>query len=102
MIIFVSGIPPHCDTHSAFLEPIVALSLGSDIVMEWNRQGNVEKESVHVSVLVPRRSILIMTGESRYGWTHGITPRKIDVVHNESGHLTTMKRHTRISFTFRW
>lgn len=98
----MTGIPVHCDTHSAFLEPIVALSLGSDIVMEWHRPGDTDTKPKHVSVLVPRRSILIMTGESRYGWSHGITPRKIDVVHNESGHLTTMKRNTRVSFTFRW
>lgn len=70
--------------------------------MEWNRKDMAPKASTHVSVLVPRRSILIMSGESRYGWTHGITPRKIDVVQNESGYLTTMKRNTRISLTFRW
>lgn len=71
--------------------------------MEWNRPAtNAQTKSMHASVLVPRRSMLIMTDESRYGWAHGITPRKIDVVQNESGHLTTMKRNTRISFTFRW
>jgi hypothetical protein len=26
----------------------------------------------HFAVLVPRRSLLIMTGEARYVWTHGL------------------------------
>lgn len=56
----------------------------------------------HASVFVPQRSLMIMSGESRYGWTHGITPKKIDVIHNDKGHLTTKERKTRISFTFRW
>lgn len=63
---------------------------------------NDEMNSAHKSLLVPRRSLMIMSGESRYGWTHGITPRKIDVFHNAAGHLTTMQRSTRVSFTFRW
>lgn len=33
-----------------------------------------------VAVLLPRRSVLVMSGESRYVWTHGIAPRKSDVV----------------------
>ena len=67
----------------------------------------------HSSVLLPRRSLLVMSGESRYKWTHGITPRKLDVVSDqdvasgESGvasqkeNLTLLHRDTRTSFTFR-
>ena len=67
----------------------------------------------HTSVLLPRRSLLVMSGESRYTWTHGITPRKLDVVsdqevtNGESGdaaqkdNLTLLHRATRTSFTFR-
>lgn len=102
------GIPAHVDTHSAFLDPITALSLGSDVVMEFrkpsmkNHSDNEAKEDQkHVSVFLPQRSLLIMSGESRYGWTHGITPRKIDVFQTKDGRLTTMNRRTRISFTFR-
>ena len=28
----------------------------------------------HVSVILPRRSLLVMTGESRYLWSHGSVP----------------------------
>ncbi|KAG8136923.1 hypothetical protein E2320_005470, partial [Naja naja] len=40
-----------------------------------------------VAVLLPQRSLLVMSGESRYLWTHGITPRKFDVVQASEGEL---------------
>ncbi|XP_062564046.1 alkylated DNA repair protein alkB homolog 8 [Armigeres subalbatus] len=89
------GIPPHVDTHSAFHEPIVSLSLGSDIVMDFR---NNEGRSLNVNL--PRRSLLLMTGESRLGWTHAITPRKTDTIRSKNG-LSIRKRELRISFTFR-
>lgn len=91
------GIPPHVDTHSAFLDPICSLSLGSEVVMEFRQPTS----GSHVNVLLPRRSMLIISGESRYGWTHGITPRKFDIVQALSG-LSLSKRSQRFSFTFRW
>uniref|UniRef100_A0A1A9ZNI5 Fe2OG dioxygenase domain-containing protein n=1 Tax=Glossina pallidipes TaxID=7398 RepID=A0A1A9ZNI5_GLOPL len=89
------GIPPHVDTHSAFLDPILSLSLKSDVVMDF-RNG-----AQKVSVILPRRSLLIMSGESRFNWTHGITPRLMDVVITTKGNLTVKKRKQRISLTFR-
>lgn len=88
------GIPPHVDTHSAFEDPIMSLSLNSDTVMEF------KSENEHLSILLPRRSLLIMSGESRYNWTHGITPRKFDIIPSTNG-LTVQKRDVRVSFTFR-
>ena len=55
----------------------------------------------HLSVLVPPRSLLVMTGESRYVWSHGITPRKSDIVPSAAGGLTLAARGVRTSFTFR-
>lgn len=92
------GIPSHVDTHSAFLDPIISLSLGSDVVMEFkNIEGTVSY------VFLPRRSMIVMSKESRYGYTHGITPRKFDIIPIAGGlkRLTVKKRETRISFTFR-
>ncbi|KAG8452956.1 hypothetical protein GDO86_004674 [Hymenochirus boettgeri] len=101
------GIPPHVDTHSAFEDEILSVSLGAEIVMDFRHpDGSV------VPVMVPRRSLLIMGGESRYLWTHGITPRKFDVVQasepqavgtvsDNIDKLTLSKRNTRTSFTFR-
>ncbi|XP_031564983.1 alkylated DNA repair protein alkB homolog 8-like [Actinia tenebrosa] len=103
------GIPPHFDTHSAFEDGIVSLSLGAKISMEFRHP-----DGHHVSVMLPRRSLLVMTQESRYLWTHGITPRKFDIVNeaqnlesstedkdDTASGLTQYERETRVSLTFR-
>lgn len=54
-----------------------------------------------LSVLLPPRSLLIMTTESRYVWSHGITPRKSDIVPSAEGNLNVVPRGVRTSFTFR-
>jgi len=98
------GIPPHVDTHSAFEDSILSLSLGSQVTMEFSHpNGDV------VPVLLPRRSLLCMKEEARYLWTHGIIPRKSDIVYTQDTdattspeqHLTLLERGTRISLTFR-
>ncbi|XP_011691611.1 PREDICTED: alkylated DNA repair protein alkB homolog 8 isoform X2 [Wasmannia auropunctata] len=88
------GIPSHIDTHSVFEDTILSLSLGSACVMIF------KKEDRKIDVLLPARSLLIMTGEARYAWTHGIGPRHSDVIETENG-TTTRERGTRVSFTFR-
>ncbi|KAJ7320144.1 hypothetical protein JRQ81_019655 [Phrynocephalus forsythii] len=101
------GIPPHIDTHSAFEDEITSLSLGAEIVMDFKHP-----DGQTLAVMLPQRSLLVMSGESRYLWTHGITPRKFDVVQASEGQrvgtvtadigdLTLNKRGTRTSFTFR-
>ncbi|KAM4702091.1 tRNA (carboxymethyluridine(34)-5-O)-methyltransferase ALKBH8 [Discoglossus pictus] len=101
------GIPPHIDTHSAFEGEIISLSLGAEIVMDFRHPNGCT-----VPVMLSRRSLLVMSGESRYLWTHGITPRKFDVVQasetqkvgtvsGNTEELTLNKRGTRTSFTFR-
>lgn len=88
------GIPPHIDTHSAFEDPFMSLSLQSDVIMKFKRGQKC------LSVNLPRCSLAIISGESRYAWTHGITPRKIDIIAKSSG-LSAVIRGTRISLTFR-
>ncbi|KAK1900289.1 Alkylated DNA repair protein alkB like 8 [Dissostichus eleginoides] len=93
------GIPPHVDTHSAFEDTIMSLSLGAKTVMEFRHPDGR----------------LVAVGESRFLWTHGITPRKFDMVPacepqsfgdttpdlRTSSNLTLSKRGTRTSLTFR-
>lgn len=62
------GIPPHVDTHSAFEEPIVSLSLFSDVVLELRNCANLCDS---IGILLPRRSLMIMKGASRYRYKHG-------------------------------
>ncbi|XP_065207939.1 alkylated DNA repair protein alkB homolog 8 [Planococcus citri] len=88
------GIPFHVDTHSAFDDYILSLSIGSDIVMEFK---NAQERC---SLLLQRKSLLIMSDASRYVWSHGIVPRKYDIIENDAK-LTTQARGERISFTFR-
>ncbi|XP_074938373.1 tRNA (carboxymethyluridine(34)-5-O)-methyltransferase ALKBH8 isoform X3 [Phalacrocorax aristotelis] len=102
------GIPPHIDTHSAFEDEIISLSLGAQIVMDFKHP-----DGHTVAIMLPRCSLLVMAGESRYLWTHGITPRKYDVIQASElgqkvgtitadvGDLTLNRRETRTSFTFR-
>ncbi|KAL5011567.1 hypothetical protein ScPMuIL_010118 [Solemya velum] len=90
------GIPPHVDTPSAFEDGLMSLSLGSQAVMEFHHP-----DGAHLSVLLPPRSLVIMTGESRYIWSHAITPRKSDIISTAERGLTLVRRGTRTSFTFR-
>ncbi|KAL3879966.1 hypothetical protein ACJMK2_032242 [Sinanodonta woodiana] len=90
------GIPPHVDTPSAFEDGIMSLSLGSQVLMDFRHP-----DGQHLSVLLPPCSLLIMTGESRYIWSHGITPRKSDIIPAPGGGLTLAPRGLRTSFTFR-
>ena len=41
-------------------------------------------EGAHKSLVLPRRSLVVLTGEARYLWTHGITPRKKDYINSEA------------------
>lgn len=85
------GIPAHIDTHSAFTGAIASLSLASEVVMELRHpSGRVE------SVLCQPRSLLVLTGASRYEWTHAIPPRAFDVLDGER-----VARERRVSITFR-
>lgn len=52
------------------------------------------------TILLPPRSLLIMSGEARYAWSHAICPRHTDIIETENG-ITIQPRETRISFTFR-
>ncbi|VDN03561.1 unnamed protein product [Thelazia callipaeda] len=90
-----NGIPSHIDTHSAFTDTIASLSLISDIVMEFRDLANT---SAVYDVLLPRLSLVVMQGESRYRWKHGIAKRKYDVNPITS---KLMRRQCRVSFTFR-
>ena len=86
------GIASHIDTHSAFEDAIASVSLGSGAVMDFSDH----RSDRTVSVWMPRRCLLVMTGESRLAWAHRIKFRATDVVDGKR-----YKRGTRISLTFR-
>lgn len=84
------GIAPHIDNTNLFDDTIVCLSLGSDIIM------NFEKDSVIIPVLLEKRSLVIMRDDSRYLWTHSIKPVKNNIINGKR-----IPRSERISITFR-
>jgi alkylated DNA repair protein alkB family protein 8 len=122
-----TGIPPHVDTHSAFEETIYSLSFGASTRMDFKLCGEkesrrlrlpkrslggesetplppasppvetIEEKTEEWELELPARSLLLMRGSSRYGYTHGIKGRKHDqngprLVAREDRYSLTMRR----------
>jgi len=68
----------------------VTCSLGSACVMTFS-QGDKK-----VDKFLKRRSLVVMSGDSRYKWTHAIAGRKTDKYVG-----ATLRRERRVSVTFR-
>lgn len=95
-------IPGHVDTHSMCTNWIATFNLGASVVMNFKRADQNWK------TFLRNRSVMIMTDEARYAWTHGIAKVLFDLVPlaaNDVGldHecLGLAKRGQRISYTFR-
>ncbi len=84
------GISPHIDCIPCFGKTIASLSLGSTCVMDFCK--DTEKNSM----MLERRSLLVLSDSARYEWQHGIAGRKTDK-HNGQ----TIHRIRRLSLTFR-
>jgi alkylated DNA repair dioxygenase AlkB len=86
------GIANHVDCEPCFGDTIVSISLGSSCVMDFiNLKTNQKKE-----VFLESGSIVVLTGEARHIWTHGIAQRKTDIFNG-----VKYKRQLRTSMTFR-
>ena len=70
------------------------------VVMDF-RKLRVGVADEKVSVVLPSRSLLVMTGESRYMWTHAIPTRLFDTISTPHQGYTALARGTRLSLTFR-
>ena len=91
------GIAKHIDTHAAFEDGIASLSLGSVAVIRFATcTAEGKKDERVVDVVVPRRSLFIMTGDSRYLWTHAMVQRTTDKIDGKISY-----RGTRLSVTYR-
>ncbi len=86
------GIARHVDCIPCFGDVIISLSLGSACVMTFTQL----KTKIEIPVLLEPRSLVVMTGEARYHWQHGIVPRTTDVYNGK-----TITRKRRLSLTFR-
>ena len=114
------GISPHVDLLKRFGDGIIGVSLQGGCVMEFKRVGGGSTvfdrcgggpgDQTGISgadtqdLYLPARSVIIMTGEARYKWMHGIEKRTIDYVRRDgaSGEFERLHRGKRLSITFRW
>mgnify|MGYP001367934329 CR=1 FL=1 len=85
------GIAPHVDQPNCFGPVVASLSLGSDTVMRFSRDDDIQGE-----VLLPNRSLIILQRAARYDFKHSIPQRRKDSINGQ-----TSTRHRRISLTFR-
>jgi alkylated DNA repair protein alkB family protein 8 len=86
------GISAHSDSKN-FGPIIIGISISADGVMTFKR-GEERFE-----LFLPHRSMMMMTGESRYTWTHEISSNKSYTV---AGHrIMKPDDYRRISLTFR-
>ena len=128
------GISPHVDLLKRYGDGIIGVSFGSGCVMRFDRvqihdsndiahrtvandSGGLTKEDAwrqrdRWDLYLPERSVLVLSEEARYDWTHGIdktTRDHVSVSTEEttldslvSGEGRWIKRGVRLSVTFRW
>jgi alkylated DNA repair dioxygenase AlkB len=86
------GISKHIDCPPCFGDTVVSLSLLSGCLMEFT----CAEPPSEVSMWLPPRSLVVLTGEARYEWKHSIAKRVQDQVIND-----IVPRQRRVSLTFR-
>ena len=86
------GIADHIDCIPCFDKTIISLSLGSTCIIQFTNVKTQEK----LAILLDPRSLIVLQGESRYEWQHGIPQRKIDKYEGRE-----FIRRRRVSMTFR-
>lgn len=77
-----------------FCPVIIGISLGADVVMTFER--GIEK----FECFLPRRSMMMITGQARYEWKHGIQKR-VTYIDNLGNKITKPNNYRRISLTYR-
>ena len=124
------GITPHIDLLGRYGDGIIGVSFSSSCVMRFDRaepgtqsdyEGMPEFQNKRTrwDLYLPERSIIVLSREARYNWTHGIDKKKRDFVslhtdepdpnslNSSSSSVqasdgTWIDRGTRLSITFRW
>ena len=85
-----STLTPHCDDRQLSSDILVNLSLLGNCTMTYIHEKYPEKK---VDVFLPRRSLQIQSGSTRYDYMHSISnenlhdPRRVSVTFRESGVL---------------
>ncbi|KAI8989883.1 hypothetical protein BD414DRAFT_485422 [Trametes punicea] len=102
------GISPHVDLLDRYGDGIIGVSLGSGCAMQFARSSEDSDASAEAkgecALYLPKGSVLVITEEARYRWTHGIEKRFDDLVEDFPGSAQNVRleRDVRLSITFRW
>ena len=87
------GIAAHIDCTPCFDETVVSISLGSACIMNFSRpEDDIQGFD---QVLMPG-SAVVLQGDARFQWRHGIKPVKTDIIQGQR-----VVRQRRVSLTFR-
>jgi alkylated DNA repair dioxygenase AlkB len=86
------GIANHIDCEPCFGDTIISISLGSSCVMDFINVKTKQK----IEVMLESGSLVVLQGDARHKWTHGIAQRKSDTFNG-----VKTERRLRISMTFR-
>ena len=86
------GIAAHVDCEPCFGPVIASISLGSAAVMEFTALATGGRQAV----MLKPGSLVVLSGDARYAWKHGIPARKTD-----PGPYGRVPRARRVSLTFR-
>ncbi|KAJ7041116.1 hypothetical protein C8F04DRAFT_1303735 [Mycena alexandri] len=95
------GITPHVDLLKRFGDGIVGLSLGSSCVMQFTRVEEADDNVRLKQLFLPERTMIVLSGDAHYAWTHGIEKRTTDLV-GDAKTFRIVERGVRLSITFRW
>jgi len=95
------GITPHVDLLGRYADGIMGVSLGSGCTMRFD-EASGNDSGQRYDLYLPERSVVVLSEEARYQWTHGIDKRQRDLVAGEDGEGRWVDRGVRISVTFRW
>ena len=88
------GIAPHVD-RECFGPTVATLSLGDAWPMQFSHAGH-DAAREKLEIVLDIGSILVLRGDARRRWTHGIAPRQ-----NDGRGRNRRKRLRRVSVTFR-
>jgi alkylated DNA repair dioxygenase AlkB len=86
------GIASHVDCIPCFGDTIISLSLGSPCVMIFSSLITAAQSQIFLEP----GGLIVMQGEARHRWRHGIPARKTDLCDGQ-----VSKRGRRVSVTFR-
>ena len=87
------GITNHIDCEPCFNDTIMSLSLASTCIMQFTNKDNLEEI---IPILLEPCSLVVLKGDSRYNWMHGIKAVKTDNYFGQK-----IIRNRRVSLTFR-